>query len=722
LRFLSDVSHSPKEILALIDELNDLRNVLTAIGLVTQQRRDYSLDNLLSPLFSQVDRIIHELCELCGACPQKLKADDDYGEQLKFRLLARCKWTLAKGRVIELLHTFAALRPAPSPLLCHGLDSLEHANSNHHNDGSLDIFHLREELKKVSAQLSHSTPTEDHYQPEDPPAYQAASMIISSQTKSKALDLEAQSEGTTLIKRNPSLQIQRIRSHIPRSGPCKRTCSCACHSVYRVKTPTLLQYLVGSLLVKHNGLYGMNQACNERSCRRSNNASLRISYRFPDWLLNRVVSSVILSNRIDGPQLSLVVPRIVPDTSDIFALCVAGNINAVAKLLGSGLASPCDVRASWGYTPVQIAIDRGHWDLCHFLLKAGARMEITDLEENSVPDLAWNKICLKRVTDQDAVELENMFKKDDWFEEKQFTLLHKIVLGLRSPQRDLEEELSASTRDIDTPDSENRTPLSWAAELGNLSAVQTLLQHGTNMFSKSINGNTPLHYATKAPGSDCLNTLLKHGAPVNAKNKWKQSPLSFASYFQNDESFINPLLDRGADINERDCYGSTALINAVFMNHCRTARCLLERGAVSGTNELNVMNDAIENNSHAWISLLLEYKANISTANADGETSLHVLGRRGDHCSVQLLQSAQLDGLDPEARTNEGRTAWDVMEQRFDVTNEVKSAFHDLIAKLRPEGAYPTYSDTPEKVPLAVAEKLPDLVEVKVVEVPKDSV
>ncbi|KAL8927043.1 MAG: hypothetical protein Q9208_002589 [Pyrenodesmia sp. 3 TL-2023] len=409
-------------------------------------------------------------------------------------------------------------------------------------------------------------------------------------------------------------------------------------------------------------------------------------------------------------------------SGDIFALCVAGNISEIAKLLGSGLASPCDVRASWGYTPLHIAVDRGHLSLCRFLLEAGAHPEICDLEENSVRDLAWNKICLKQVTDQDAAELENIFKKDDWFEEKQFTLLHKIVLDLVSPQRDLEEELSASTRDINTPDSENRTPLSWAAELGNVSAGQILLQHGANMFSKSINGNTVLHYATKTPESDCLNTLLKHGASVSAKNKWGQSPLNFASYFQDDESFIDPLLDHGADIDERDCYGSTALNNAVFMNRCRTARCLLERGVVSGTNGLNVMNDAIENNSHACISLLLEYKANISTTNADGETPLHVLGRRGDYCSVQLLQAAQLDGLDSEARTNEGLTAWDVMERRFDVTDELRSAFQYLMAKLRLEGAHTTYFDAPEKVPLPVAQKLPDSVDVKVVELPTDSV
>lgn len=134
------------------------------------------------------------------------------------------------------------------------------------------------------------------------------------------------------------------------SSPCKRACSCACHSVYRVKTPTVLQNLVGSLLIRHNGLYGLNQACNEYSCRRSSYASIRISYRFPQWLLTRMVSSIITSIRLSGPQLSLVVPRVVSNKSDIFSYAFAGDIDGIAKLLQSGLASACDVSGAWGYT------------------------------------------------------------------------------------------------------------------------------------------------------------------------------------------------------------------------------------------------------------------------------------------------------------------------------------------------------------------------------------
>ena len=97
---------------------------------------------------------------------------------------------------------------------------------------------------------------------------------------------------------------------------------------------------------------------------------------------------MIISNRIDGPQLSVGAPRIVANKSDIFSHSFAGNINAIANLLRSGLTSPCDASAMWGYIPLHYAVDRGHMDLCRFLLDAGARADITDMEENSVTDMA----------------------------------------------------------------------------------------------------------------------------------------------------------------------------------------------------------------------------------------------------------------------------------------------------------------------------------------------
>lgn len=113
-----------------------------------------------------------------------------------------------------------------------------------------------------------------------------------------------------------------------------------------------------------------------------------------------------------------------------------------------------------------------------------------------------------------------MFKKDQWFEERQFSIPHKIVLDLLPTSQSLEQERSASTSTIDLADSEGRTPLSWAAERGNALAVKTLLRYGASLSSKSITSMTPLHYAAKATASACLDILLDNRASVTARNKW----------------------------------------------------------------------------------------------------------------------------------------------------------------------------------------------------------
>ena len=102
IKFLIDLSRAPEEILELADELSDLQNVVAAVSTIIRKRQDDILGVLLCPLFAKVDRILNEICDLCGACPQKVKEDNDYTEQLKIQLLARFKWTRAKKRVGEL--------------------------------------------------------------------------------------------------------------------------------------------------------------------------------------------------------------------------------------------------------------------------------------------------------------------------------------------------------------------------------------------------------------------------------------------------------------------------------------------------------------------------------------------------------------------------------------------------------------------------------------------
>ena len=101
-----------------------------------------------------------------------------------------------------------------------------------------------------------------------------------------------------------------------------------------------------------------------------------------------MVSSIVILNKLTGPHLSLVAPRIVSYKLKIFDSAFTANIDGIARLFELGLASPCDVSDDWGYTPLHYDVDKGHMNQCRFLSKAGARPDITDLDENNVTDLA----------------------------------------------------------------------------------------------------------------------------------------------------------------------------------------------------------------------------------------------------------------------------------------------------------------------------------------------
>lgn len=337
---------------------------------------------------------------------------------------------------------------------------------------------------------------------------------------------------------------------------------------------------------------------------------------------------------------------------------------------------------------------------------------------STVTDIAWNNICSNKIAPSKVAALQEMFKKDKWFEERQFSVLHKIVLDLLPTSKSLNEELSVSTSTIDLADTEGRTPLSWAAERGDTLAVKTLLRYGASLSSKSLGGMTPLHYAAKAPSSACLSLLLDNGACATAKNKWNQSPLNIACFFHDDSSFIGPLLDHGADINEKDFYTSTPLTCAAFTNNANTARFLISRGAdinYPAQSGINVMNESIENNSHECISLALDSGVDLSIADQAGETPLHVVARCADLETLRIFHGADLEDVDPDARSNADRTARELFAQRVEVDADIEKAFQCLMGRMESGSAFVGFFDAVEKLP--VSEKMVGVPRVTVKEV-----
>ena len=228
---------------------------------------------------------------------------------------------------------------------------------------SLDISTVTSGLKSLSiptkALNNHQTCSQE-LPSDNPPEFlveHPSNMPIANLPCSNEVDLEAQTQSPYTIARERPTPQSLIAGFDSSPSHCKPVCGCACHRIYRIRSPQLFQNAFGSLLVKSSGLYGLTKPCDEFSCRRNPSTSMRISFRFPNWFLDRMISSVIISNRLSGPQLSLVVPRVVPRTSDIMFHAIAGNIDGIARLFELGLASPFDVTDNYGYSALHVSIN-----------------------------------------------------------------------------------------------------------------------------------------------------------------------------------------------------------------------------------------------------------------------------------------------------------------------------------------------------------------------------
>lgn len=150
----------------------------------------------------------------------------------------------------------------------------------------------------------------------------------------------------------------RIRASTYRRSQCEGWCSCICHRPCYLQTPQSVDFLLGSLFVGYSGFPVRRRGCNERTCRQQSIPTIKVSYYFPRWFLNRVVQFKAWSSYMQGPGMSLNVPRVIPDDSPVLSFAVQGNLDAIRSLFNQGLASPYDVGLSNGRTALHVSRGR----------------------------------------------------------------------------------------------------------------------------------------------------------------------------------------------------------------------------------------------------------------------------------------------------------------------------------------------------------------------------
>lgn len=248
--------------------------------------------------------------------------------------------------------------------------------------------------------------------------------------------------------------------------------------------------------------------------------------------------------------------------------------------------------------------------------------------------------------------------------------------------------------DVGSRDCCNRTPLSWAVEMGredivsiflkkgadielrdesrvtnllylaassgNEATVRLLLEGGAYIEARNQLGQTPLLEAIKHSGISAPELLIKLGANVEAKDQYGQNCLFYAV---TRIPFIYLLLKAGANIEAQNNAGWTPLLRAVGMGLLiePTIQILLEEGANIEARTMYTnwtpLWIAVKNDNIAVAQILLEERAN--TEAKDGITGLTPLlwavqNRSWPSNVVPLLLEwgANIEARDPHGRTS----------------------------------------------------------------------
>lgn len=195
-------------------------------------------------------------------------------------------------------------------------------------------------------------------------------------------------------------------------------------------------------------------------------------------------------------------------------------------------------------TPLMATIKNQHGEYAQYLLKKGAKINITNSDGETPLMLAID--YKDRPTD--------------------------LVL-IRS--------LISYGADVNVIAKNGNTALSIACYNGDDAIVKILLESNASTAVGPKNKNEiPILNACYAGSMECVQLLLKHGADINVKDSYGSTALLMSCITKDNPELVKLCLDYGADINYVDpSSGHTAFILAAIWNHPKQMDVLYANGA-----------------------------------------------------------------------------------------------------------------------------------------------
>src|SRR5438876_3826681 len=176
------------------------------------------------------------------------------------------------------------------------------------------------------------------------------------------------------------------------------------------------------------------------------------------------------------------------------------------------------------------------------------------------------------------------------------------------------------------------TPVMVAARSGNLAVVELLAAKGANVNARAARGQTALMWAVAQKHPEVVKVLIAHGADIHARSdSWTEvmavSPHGYLDYNRaiphgsdtalmfaarvDDLASAKLLVAAGANVNDEDAWGVSAVVLAAHSGFTDVVEFLLAKGANPNSDRagFTALHEAVMRRDEELVTILLDHGA-----------------------------------------------------------------------------------------------------------------
>ncbi|XP_058449448.1 ankyrin-3-like [Malaya genurostris] len=196
-----------------------------------------------------------------------------------------------------------------------------------------------------------------------------------------------------------------------------------------------------------------------------------------------------------------------------------------------------------------------------------------------------------------------------------------------------------------TSDKFELTTLHIAAFFDKYELVKILIERGSSVMAKDINGRIPLHIAIEKNAKKIIEILLKHELATEmllTSDKYEQTALHLATFYDNYE-IVNILIEHGAPVMAKNTNGKIPLHIAIEKNAKKVIEILLkheqatEMLLTSDKYEQTALHLAAISDNYELVNILIERGLSVMAKDIDGEIPFHTAIQKNAKKVIEIL-------------------------------------------------------------------------------------